>query len=427
MKNRIQSRNFVIGLGFALLLGLLGVSQLTYQRQATAQANVVTAPKFEIDPYWPKPLPTHWVMGSAIGVHVDTDSSVWIVHRSETVQSTLRQLERGEGECCAAAPPVLHFDAAGNLLHAWGGPSTATFNPGETYNWPSSNHGIFVDHHGNVWIGGNGGGDSHILKFTRDGKYIAQYGKPDVRSDPNAKGDGAEFAVDGFAPNSNDPYNFGRVAKIYVDPQENEAYIADGYLNHRVAVLDASTGQMKRHWGAYGSKPDDTPLGAYSAKEYDGYTKDNGPKQFRNPVHCANLSVDRLVYVCDRVNDRLQVFNPDGTYVKEVIYEPGTLNAGSVWDIAFSQDPQQKYIFMADGVNERVAIFDRQSLKLLTTFGDGGVYAGEFHGVHSIASDSQGNIYTTETYEGRRIQKFVNRGEASVPTTQGVPVPAGGN
>jgi DNA-binding beta-propeller fold protein YncE len=225
--------------------------------------------------------------------------------------------------------------------------------------------------------------------------------------------------VPNYAANSNDPDNFGRVAKIYVDAQTNEAYIADGYLNHRVAVLDADTGRMKRHWGAYGNVPDDTPLGPYDP---------SAPlaRQFRNPVHCANMSVDRLVYVCDRVNDRLQVFKPDGTYVKEMIYKPLTRDAGSVWDIAFSKDPQQKYIFMADGVNEKVAIIDRQTLKPLATFGDGGNHPGEFHGVHSIATDSRGNLYTTETYEGRRIQKFINRGEVPVtrvPEDRGVPRP----
>jgi DNA-binding beta-propeller fold protein YncE len=411
MKNLIRSRDFIIGVGFAVLVGALSVSQLAYRRPAMAQtAATVVAPKFEVDPFWPKPLPNHWVMGMTIGVWVDTDDSVWLVHRAGTVDSTLLQLDRGEGECCTAAPPVLHFDAAGNLITAWGG-------PGQGYDWPESNHGIFIDHKGYVWIGGNGAGDSQILKFTQSGQFVAQYGKPNARRQPGTGPDGSEGSVPNYAANSSDPDNFGRVAKIYVDPQTNEAYIADGYLNHRVAVLDADTGKMKRYWGAYGNAPDDTPLGPYDP---------SAPlaRQFRNPVHCANMSVDRLVYVCDRVNDRLQVFNPDGTYIKEMVYEKQTRDAGSVWDIAFSKDPQQKYIFLADGVNEQVAIIDRQTLKPLSTFGDGGNHPGEFHGVHSIATDSRGNLYTTETYEGRRIQKFINRGETSVPQNQGVPRPS---
>ncbi|MBS0280702.1 MAG: hypothetical protein JSR25_06045, partial [Proteobacteria bacterium] len=227
----------------------------------------------------------------------------------------------------------------------------------------------------------------------------------------------AEASQAGYAANSNDPDSFGRVAKVFVDAKANEAYVADGYLNHRVAVIDADTGKMKRFWGAYGNKPDDTPLPAYKPG-------DRNAQQFRNPVHCADMSVDRLVYVCDRVNDRLQVFTPEGKFVKEMYYKTNTMTDGSVWDIAFSKDPQQKYIFMADGVNEQVVVIDRQTLTPVTTFGDGGNHAGEFHGVHSIAIDSKGNLFTTETYEGRRIQKFINKGMAKVTKfDQGVPRP----
>ena len=410
MRNFMRSRNFMIGAGFAAIIGALGVSQVVFQDKAVAQSNM--APKFEVDPYWPKPLPNHWVMGMAIGVWVDNNDHIWMVHRAGTVDLTISQLQRGLGECCQAAPPVLEFDTAGNLLHAWGG-------PGQGYEWPESNHGIFVDHKGNVWIGGNGGPDSQILKFTQDGKFLMQIGKSGARRKAGVAADAnVEASQKDFAANSNDPNNFGRVAKIFVDAKENEAYIADGYLNHRVAVLDADTGKMKRWWGAYGNKPDDTPLGAYDENQPHA-------QQFRNPVHCADMSVDRLVYVCDRVNDRMQVFTPEGKFVKEMYYKIKTKTDGSVWDIAFSKDPQQKYIFMADGVSEQVVVIDRQTLTPLTTFGDGGNSAGEFHGVHSIAIDSKGNLYTTETYEGRRIQKFLNKGMAPVTKMdQGVAWPA---
>jgi DNA-binding beta-propeller fold protein YncE len=201
--------------------------------------------------------------------------------------------------------------------------------------------------------------------------------------------------------------NFGRVAKIFVDQKENEAYIADGYLNKRVAVLDADTGKMKRWWGAYGNKPDDTPMPPYDPAAAP-------TQQFHNPVHCADMSVDRLIYVCDRAGDRLQIFTPEGKFIKEAFFETNTKNAGSVWDIAFSKDPQQRYIYMADGVNEKVKIIDRQTLKELTTFGDGGRQPGQFYGVHSIATDSKGNIYTTETYEGKRLQRFLAKGMTAV-------------
>jgi DNA-binding beta-propeller fold protein YncE len=260
---------------------------------------------------------------------------------------------------------------------------------------------------GNVWIGGNGPPDSQILKFTKDGKFLLQIGKSGARRKAGAAAGTNEGDVAGFVGGSNDPENFGRVAKIFVDQKANEAYIADGYLNKRVAVLDADTGKMKRWWGAYGNKPDDTPLPAYNPAVPPA-------QQFYNPVHCADMSVDRFVYVCDRVGDRLQVFTPEGKFVKEAFYEKDTLGSGSVWDIAFSKDAQQKYIFMADGGNERVRVVDRQTLQELTTFGDGGRQPGQFYGVHSIAIDSKGNVYTTETWEGKRLQKFVYKGMAPV-------------
>jgi len=278
---------------------------------------------------------------------------------------------------------VLEFDAGGNLLRAWGG-------PGAGYEWPESNHGVHVDHKGNVWIGGNGDKDSHLLKLTKEGKLLMQVGKMDTK-----KG-------------SSDPDNFGRVAKIWVDPKTNEAYVADGYRNKRVAVLDAETGKMKRFWGAYGNKPDD----AVDNSPYDPAAPP--AQQFRNPVHCADVSKDGLVYVCDRLNDRLQVFRPDGTFVKEVFLAKNTKLSGAVWDVAFSRDPQQRFLYVADGINDRIYILQRDTLELLTSFGDGGRQPGQFYGVHSIATDSRGNIYTTETWEGKRIQKFVNKGLAPV-------------
>jgi DNA-binding beta-propeller fold protein YncE len=295
-------------------------------------------------------------------------------------------------------------------LRHWGG-------PGPGYEWPDSNHGIFIDYKGNVWIGGNGGPDSQILKFTKDGKFLLQVGKKGARRVAGAAAGTGEGAAAGYAGGSNDLLNFGRVAKIFVDPKENEAYIADGYLNKRVAVLDADTGKMKRYWGAYGHKPDDTPMPPYDPSQPPA-------QQFRSPVHCADMSVDRLIYACDRANDRLQVFTPDGVFVNEAYYHTNTKENGSVWDIAFSRDPQQTYIFMADGVNDKVRIIDRQSLKELTNFGDGGRQPGEFHAVHSIAIDHEGNLYTTETYEGKRVQRFLLKGMAPVTKMdQGVPWP----
>lgn len=396
----MDRRHKIIGLAFLVALTALAVAHLSIDRVVAAQSRgAVQAPRFEVDFMWPRPLPNHWVLGNAIGVWADERDHVWIVHRgSDTLANNEKGLELKFSDCCAAAPPVLEFDPEGRLVGQWGG-------PGQGYDWPDSNHGIFIDAAGNVWIGGNGPGDSHIVKFTRGGKFLAQYGKPNARvSGKDKQGNPT------FARNSHDPESFGRVAKIFVDPKANEAYIADGYFNKRVAVIDATTGKMKRFWGAYGKPPDD----AIDNSPYDPAAP--AAQQFRNPVHCADLSNDGLVYVCDRLNDRLQVFRADGTFVQEGFLSKNTKLSGAVWDVAFSRDREQRYLYVADGINDRIYILERKTLELLTSFGDGGRQPGQFYGVHSIATDSKGNIYTTETWEGKRIQRFVYKGLAPVTT-----------
>jgi Lactonase, 7-bladed beta-propeller len=378
-------RNVLIGTGLFTLLAALGVGQIVLQQAATAQTNgKVMAPRFEVDPMWPKPLPNHWLLGNTIGVGVDSRDHVFIIHRAGSLEA--KEIYAAENppasECCIAAPPVLEFDAEGNMVKAWGG-------PGQGYEWPESNHGITPDNKGNLWIGGNGASDGHILKFTRDGKFVKQFG----------------FAW--ASAGSNDMWAFSRVAKISLDEGANEAYVSDGYGNKRVAVIDMETGKIKRYWGAYGNKPDDTNMGNYNPA---------APpiQQFRNPVHCAEPSKDGLIYVCDRPNDRIQVFQKDGKFVKEVFVAKTTKGDGSTWDIAFSKDPEQKYFYLADGANEKIRVFDRKALTELTSFGDGGRQPGQFYAVHSIAVDSKGNLYTTETYRGQRLQKFVYKGLAPV-------------
>jgi DNA-binding beta-propeller fold protein YncE len=351
------------------------------------------APIFEVDPLWPLPLPNHWVLGSTIGVSVDAQDHVWILHRPESVDDNFKAAAFTPpiGTCCVPAPPVLEFDQAGNLVSHWGG-------PGEGYEWPESNHGITVDHNDRVWIGANGMRDAQILTFTRTGEFLRQIGRQ------------------GANGGSNDTANLWRAAKIFVDPVENEAYVADGYGNRRVIVFDAETGAYKRHWGAYGARPDDTALG-----EYDPAAPP--VKQFRT-VHCVTVAKDGLVYVCDRVNDRVQVFQRDGTFVREAFFAPDTLRSGSVWDIGLSRDPDETYLYIVDGVNEQVRIVLRSTLEVLTTFGDGGRQPGQFFGVHNIATDSMGNLYTTETYTGARVQRFLYRGLGPVEQAdRGVPWP----
>jgi hypothetical protein len=398
MSRSTPKHTWIVGAGFLAALAALGLAQVVLDTKAAAEGqSTVQAPMFEVDPFWPKPLPNHWVLGSSVGVTVDGRDHVFIIHRgagtlNEKTEIGLHTSPRTAEDCCLPAPPVLEFDPAGNLVGHWGG-------PGEGYDWPNWNHGITADDKGNVWIAGGEAKDAHLLKFTASGKFLMQVGHP------------------GRSRGSNDTENFGRPAKIFVDTKANEAYIADGYGNRRVAVIDADTGEFKRYWGAYGHKPDDTDIGKYDP--------DAPPApQFRNPVHCAELASDGLVYVCDRPNDRIQVFQKDGTFVKETFIAKKTLGDGSVWDIAFSRDPQQRYLYLADGKNEKVYILERETLRILTSFGDGGRQPGQFFGVHSIATDSKGNIYTTETYEGKRLQKFVYKGLGPVTKPdQGVPWP----
>jgi DNA-binding beta-propeller fold protein YncE len=429
-------RNFLISATFVVALIGLGVTERALEQRAEAQMKAGQVPIFEVDPFWPKTMPNNWVFGMTIGLGVDEKDQVWIIHRgndpgnldnTEFAHPPANPAGRGGGgaaaapaagrgqaggtggtytpgpvrvsECCDPAPPVVAFDQAGNVVHSWGGPK---LHP----DWPESNHGIVVDHKGIVWIGGNGGPDSHILKFTREGKFVGMIGKNEARM------------VDGKpVANSNDPENFGRVAKIFIDPKANEAYVADGYFNKRVAVVDMDSGKIKRYWGAYGNKPDDSPMPRYDPK----LPLTQQAQQFRTPVHCADLSNDGFVYVCDRPNDRIQVFTKEGKFVKEKALFPETLSDGSVWDVAFSRDPQQRFLYVADGANEHVYVLDRNSLEVVSQFGTGGRQPGQFRGAHSIATDSKGNIYVTETYTGKRVQKFVFKGMGAAQ--RGVPWP----
>ena len=338
-------------------------------------ADLADLPQFMVDPFWPKPLPNNWMIGQVSGVHVDSDDHIWIVQRPNSLseRDIAATLDPPLSKCCFPAPPVLEFDLSGNLLRAWGG-------PGEGYDWPRSEHGIHLAD-GFVWLAGNGQGDSQILKFTMDGEFVMQIGKPDQSS------------------GSNDTENLGRPADMFVDVEAGEIYVADGYGNRRVVVFDTATGAYKRHWGAYGNTPHDDPLPPYDPAATPS-------QQFGNPVHCVQVSRDGLVYVCDRVNDRVQIFQKDGTFVAEAFFEPNTLMNGSVYDLVLSLDTNQSLMFMVDGMNSELRIIDRDSNTTLGRVGRAGRWAGQFYGVHDITLDSQGNLYTTEVGTGQRVQKF---------------------
>ncbi|HEU5197304.1 MAG TPA: hypothetical protein VFW70_21385 [Methylomirabilota bacterium] len=332
-------------------------------------AAVGEAPVFEVDPFWPKPLPNGWLMGQAAGVATKGDR-IWVVQRPKSLTEDERgaTLNPPRSLCCKPAPPVLEFDSNGRLVASWGG-------PGHGYQWPENEHGIYVDDKDHVWIAGNGPKDGMILKFSRDGKFLMKIGEP------------------GIVGNDSDTKHLNRPANMVVDPATRELFVADGYGNHRVIVFDAETGAYKRHWGANGLPPGDASV-----------------KPWKNPVHCVRLSRDGLLYVCDRQNNRIQVFKKDGTYVKEFVVAPDTRGGGSTWDVDLSQDAAQTHLYNADGENNHVWMLLRESGRILGTFGRNGRRAGDFHWIHNMAVDAAGNIYTTEVDTGKRAQKFVLKG-----------------
>ena len=328
-------------------------------------------PQFLVDPFWASELPNNWILGQVSGLAVDNQDHVWIVHRPRTLDAR----QRGEeGMCCVPAPPVIEFDPNGNVMRSWGGPS-------DSYEWPQSEHGIHVDNQDNVWIGGNGSGDAHVLKFTADGEFLLQIGRA------------------GQSTGSNDTENLGRPASIEVDPTASEVYIADGYGNRRLIVFDSSTGEYRRHWGAYGEQPDDMDLPAYDPTS-------EPIRHFRSPVHGIAIANDGLVYVADRTNNRIQVFQKNGQFVTEAFVRPETLGSGSVSGVTLSQDDDQQWLFVPDGTNNVVWIVDRSSLEVVDYFGRLGKNAGQFYRLHNLAIDSRGNLYTTEVNVGQRLQKF---------------------
>ena len=343
---------------------------------APAQDAKTVIPQFQVDALWPKPLPNNWIFGQVAGITVDRFDRIWIVQRPNSLTTRERAAEQNPppSRCCAAAPPVLVFDQSGNLVRAWGG-------PGPGYQWPETEHGIFIDDNDFVWFAGSGKPDGQLLKFTMDGKFVLQVGKSGTGND------------------SNSTERLGSPADVAVDAAAKEVFAADGYANRRVVVFDSETGAYKRHWGAYGKKPSDEKTPPYDPAKPPS-------QQFGNPVHCVRFDKDGLVYVCDRTNDRVQIFRKDGTFVSEHFYEKNTLATGSVYELVFSPDKEQKFIYMIDGANGEVRILDHGSKEILGRFGRVGRQAGQFTALHNIAVDHQGNIYTAEVNTGQRIQKF---------------------
>ena len=384
--------------------------------RAWAQTSRSSVPLFEPDPLWSQALPNQWVTGQVGGVAVDSHDNVWIFQRPATIPDGEKaaSLHPPQAECCIPAPPVLEFDTNGKFLRAWGG-------PGQGFEWFASEHGIFVDSKDNVWLSGNAKQDNQILKFTASGKFLMQIGHA------------------GKNQGSNDTANLGGPAGLFVYPKTNELFVADGYFNHRVIVFDADTGAYKRHWGAYGRKPDDNLKFPPRAQLVQGPP----PQGFNNPVHAVLVTNDDLVYVADRSNNRLQVFKLDGTFVKEAFIARSTLQSeGTVHGFAVSPDRAQRFLYVADGSNKTIHVLNRQTLEAGTVpgrpskqegtglgpaargsvvpagsleevsrvGGHAGHNAREFFHIHGIAADSKGNLFLGEVNNGQRYYKYAFKG-----------------
>lgn len=340
------------------LLLLLGLISLVLSAQ--------TPPRFEVDPTWPKPLPEGWIFARLGGVCVDAHDHIAVVDR--------RDITAEEAETSRPAPPITMFDAAGNVIASFGDPNVV----------PQSIHGCFFDRENNVWVGGNG--DGIIQKYSHDGKLLLQIGKRGLfdTSDGTRKGQA----------NNASHEQFFLPAGIAIDPANGDIYVADGYGNRRVAVFD-KTGKFLRQWGRQAT-----------AEE----TRAGAPGAFSQLVHCIAMGNNGLLYVCDRQGDRVQVFDKAGKFQRNIWIRTGTPTLpdprGTAWWVAFSRDPEQKFLYVMNGRNEQVHILDHASGRILASFGRPGHQIGNFIHGHAIALDSKGNLYVAETDWGRRVQRF---------------------
>jgi hypothetical protein len=372
------------GIGAAIV----AAAALTTIPAANGQSSA--APQYRYDSTWPKlPLPNGWVFQGITGLFVDGDDVIWILQRPRDFDRDATQnyasLAPPTARCCTKPPAVMAFDIEGNLLHAWGDPDAV---PG----WPRSEHTILVDRDGVVWIGGATPGDT-LMKFTKDGKLVGEFGKRSPAID----------AAGQAQDNQQTDVLMRGVAAAEIDEGAREIYIADGYLNRRVLVYDADTGAFKRGWGAYGK-----PLAEISNAVPPPYDPDAEPNgDFQGSVHAVRLSADGLLYVSDRQGNRIQVFTKQGEFVDEFFVAPWTLDRGAAGSITFSLPPEQAHLFVTDIMNNVVWILDRKSGETVGEIGFMGHSGGGFHWVHVAASDSQGNLYTGEVDSGKRIQKFV--------------------
>jgi DNA-binding beta-propeller fold protein YncE len=369
-------------------VGTMACSQDALEEAAPVRPDSVVqqVPRFRAEGSWPK-LPSQWIMAIVSSTWIDEQDHLWVLQRPNTLS---------DEEKPRAAPPVLEFDAEGTFIQAWGGPGT-------NYDWPEAEHGIHLDPKGFVWIGGNGN-DDQILKFTRTGQFVMQIGKR------------------GATKTNADTENLWRPADMFVHAETNELFVADGYGNRRIIVFDADTGAFKRMWGAFGNAPEDgSPAARSEPMGPDGAT------QFLPPVHAVRVSTDDLVYVADRGGRRVQIFTIDGKFVDQVFigrecHAPDCGNGQTAAGLAFSPDPEQRYLYVANRSQAQIMVFDRKTLEFLDGFGSWGSDPGQFGTLHHLSADSKGNLYTAEVTplqpENRRVQKFTLTGFVPLPIVQ---------
>ncbi len=365
-----------IALTFSISACGTGDASDAVQGSTASAADSRGVPSFTVDPTWPRTMPDDWIMGSITAVFVDARDHVWVTHLPETLtpEETSAVQDPPIGTCCRPAPVVVEFDPEGNVVQGWGDPATQ-----DVSEFPRNAHGLFVDHQDNVWVGTYR--HHRVMKFTRDGELLMQIGEYDVTG------------------GSGDTELLGGPAGIWVDSGTNEVFVADGYRNRRVVVFDGDTGEYLRHWGAYGEQPVDD-------YEYDwgGPRHSDAPPQQFSTVHGLVGSDDGLIYVADRRGNRIQVFQQDGTFVTERIILPRTLASGSSFVIELSPDPEQEWLYLADGTNHKVWILRRSDLEVVGNFGRGGRQVGQFIRPHGMGVGSQGNLYVGEASTGRRVQ-----------------------
>ncbi|MBB5987168.1 hypothetical protein [Sphingobium lignivorans] len=355
--------------------------------EQTALVSGTPIPRFKADTAWPQ-LPENWVIGQVAGLSTDREGNIWLVHRPHSV--------RDPGPTRQPAPTVLRLSPDGKVLAAWDGKSTAPEIDGVNQ-FPASTHGVFVDAEDNVWIGGNGKDDHVVVKYSMDGKYLGQFG------------------TRGATGGNLDKAKLGGPADIY--RHNDELLIADGYINKRVITFDAKSAAFRRFWGAYASAPDaparqgdfDQSMAASTA---DGGANPRSP-MFGDIVHCVVKSSNGDLYVCDRRNNRIQMFRdgPDGkaVFVKDILIAPETGGLRTVSDVAFS--PDETYMYVTDMENGRVWTLLRETHQIIGHFGKAnGKGPAEFIWLHSMVTDRDGNIYTSEVNQGQRVQKFVFTG-----------------